>query len=191
MSASPFKRTLANALTVFRFFAAATVLLPLFYPFQYGELLALTAFLVGAASDYWDGRLARESGGSSAFGRIMDPLADKALTLAALAGLASRGVVGWWLFGCIAARDAVVTWVRSRMNASSDQTGARGSGKWKTAFQMSFIVACLLILTFWKEGLELKSVSLGLTGAAVLIALLTFWSGMRFVLGARAQKSSA
>lgn len=181
MSHEQSKRLIADTLTLFRFFAAAVVWFSLAEPLGAGERTALLFFLAGAASDFLDGWFARQAGGHTPFGRIVDPLADKALTLSAFAALASRDVVGWWLVWVIAGRDIIVTAARFTRSSSSDRAGARESGKWKTVFQMVFIIGALLLLSFWKDSLLTGSVKGLFLAGSVIIAGLTFWSGGRFL----------
>jgi CDP-diacylglycerol--glycerol-3-phosphate 3-phosphatidyltransferase len=182
LSGVPFSRILADALTLFRFFAAGLVWIGLTTPYPFGEKVALAAFLTGAISDFLDGRLARRVG-FTAYGKILDPLADKALTLAAFAGLASRGLTGWWLVWIVAARDVIITWARFRV--SPERSAARSSGKWKTAFQMLFIIAGLAVLAAGWESSKSPLLAGFMLWGSIAIAALTLWSGARFLAARR------
>lgn len=179
MSAARFNRVLADALTLFRVFAAGLVWIGLRTPYSAGETIAFSAFLLGSLSDFFDGRLARAAGGYTSYGKILDPLADKALTLAALAGLASRSLLGWWLVAIVAARDLVVTAARFRKTPA--QAAARASGKWKTAFQMLFLTIGLAVLAFGEEPYDYPMLDAFLGWGSIAIAALTLWSGARFL----------
>lgn len=181
MSGVPLSRRLADALTLSRFVAAGFVWIGLQTPYASGETVAFVAFLAGAATDYLDGRLARQSGTSTAYGKILDPLADKALTLAAFAGLASRGVTAWWLFWIVAARDLVVT--AARFCVPAKDSGARSSGKWKTAFQMLFIIIGLALLADEQNPPFTPGLEAFFLWGSMAIAALTVWSGARFLFG--------
>lgn len=178
LSAARFNRFWADTFTLFRFFAALLVWLGLSAPDSAGHWLAFLAFLAGAASDYLDGVLARLAGGHTAFGRIVDPLADKALTLAAFAGLAFQAMTGWWLFWVVAGRDLIVTVFRFCVHP--EHSGARDSGKWKTLLQMAYLLSAMALLVgmnaprpAWAEAF--------LVWGAWAIAALTLWSGLRFL----------
>jgi cardiolipin synthase len=69
---------------------------------------AITALVVAGVSDFLDGFLARRWNQVTRLGRILDPAADRLLTLAVVIGLGLRGIVPWWLVGVLLARDAVV-----------------------------------------------------------------------------------
>jgi cardiolipin synthase len=59
-------------------------------------------------SDYLDGVIARRFGQITRLGQLLDPAADRLFIFAALIGLASRGIIPWWLFLVIVARDAML-----------------------------------------------------------------------------------
>jgi cardiolipin synthase len=70
--------------------------------------LALLVLVVSSVSDYLDGVIARRFRQISRLGQLLDPAADRAFIFAALIGLAVRGVIPWWLFAVIVARDLVL-----------------------------------------------------------------------------------
>lgn len=76
------------------------------------ELLAGVVFSIGAITDFLDGRLARQYGWITTFGKIADPLADKMLTLGAFITFAIVGLCPWWVLIPIAAREIGVTLLR-------------------------------------------------------------------------------
>ena len=73
---------------------------------------ATLVFIVAAVTDWLDGYLARRQGLVTTFGKIADPLADKALTGVALIGLSVLGELWWWVTILIIAREIGVTVVR-------------------------------------------------------------------------------
>jgi cardiolipin synthase len=70
----------------------------------------IAAALLGAAgiSDWLDGKLARMLDQTSRLGQLLDPLADRLYIAATIIALAVRGIIPWWLFGAILAREVVV-----------------------------------------------------------------------------------
>jgi CDP-diacylglycerol--glycerol-3-phosphate 3-phosphatidyltransferase len=108
---------LPNALTILRL-----ILVPVFVwlmfvnPTSFGWRMAATvAFGVAILTDTFDGRLARRYGLVSDFGKIWDPIADKALTGAAFIGLSILGELPWWVTVLILVREWGITWMRVRM----------------------------------------------------------------------------
>lgn len=70
--------------------------------------LALLVLVVSSVSDYLDGVIARRFRQITRLGQLLDPAADRAFIFAALVGLAVRGVIPWWLFAVIVARDLML-----------------------------------------------------------------------------------
>jgi Phosphatidylglycerophosphate synthase len=102
----------ANILTIVRI-----VLVPVFIGFLLAggtawRLAALGTFCVASLTDLLDGRLARSRGLVTDFGKIADPVADKALTGAALICLSALGELPWWVTGVIMFRELGVTGLR-------------------------------------------------------------------------------
>ena len=105
--------------------------------------LALLVFLVAAATDLLDGYLARRWQVVTAFGKIADPIADKALVLGAFAMLAYGGELAWWPIIILAAREVGVTAGRLAVVSDAVIAASRG-GKLKTVMQNTSIFAFLL-----------------------------------------------
>jgi CDP-diacylglycerol--glycerol-3-phosphate 3-phosphatidyltransferase len=102
-------------------------------------------FLAASLTDLVDGELARRSGQVTTFGKVADPIADKALTGAALIGLSMLGDLPWWITIVILVREIGVTLLRFWVIRDGVIPASRG-GKWKTAAQMTAIVLYLLPL---------------------------------------------
>jgi len=69
---------------------------------------AITALAIAGVSDFFDGFLARRWNQVTRLGRLLDPAADRLLTLTMVVGLPWRGIIPWWLAGVLLARDIVV-----------------------------------------------------------------------------------
>ena len=107
------------------------------------RLAATLLFIVASITDWLDGYLARRQGLVTTFGKIADPLADKALTGVALIGLSVLGELWWWVTILIILREVGVTVVRFVVLKHGVIPASRG-GKAKTVFQMLGIVLFLL-----------------------------------------------
>src|SRR3990170_3906232 len=104
--------TIANGLTLSRAIAG----IPVFFALAYGErTFALVLFSLAAVSDALDGYLARRGGTAEGRGMIFDPLADKALVLPTLVGLAIVGSAPFGIAAIILARELFVAAVRVLM----------------------------------------------------------------------------
>jgi CDP-diacylglycerol--glycerol-3-phosphate 3-phosphatidyltransferase len=133
-----------------------------------GWRLAATAlFAVASLTDQVDGWVARKYGLITDFGKIADPIADKALIGAALVGLSLLGELPWWVTIVIAVREIGVTLLRFWVIRHGVIPASRG-GKAKTMTQIAAIVAYLLPLSDWAEPVRWV-----LMGAAVLLTVAT------------------
>jgi CDP-diacylglycerol--glycerol-3-phosphate 3-phosphatidyltransferase len=133
----------ANALTVIRL-----CLVPLFVVLLLagGDVLRIAAcvtFGVASATDFLDGELARRRGLITDFGKIADPIADKALTGSALVVLSSLGELPWWVTGVILFRELAVTGLRFWVISHGVIAASRG-GKAKTLLQVVAIALYIL-----------------------------------------------
>jgi len=104
---------------------------------------AVALYMVAAATDYFDGYLARRWGVVSAFGKLADPIADKALVLGALVMLVLIDGIPWWPVALIALRELWVTVGRLMVARGTVIPASRG-GKLKTLTQLLAIWLYLL-----------------------------------------------
>ena len=174
---------LANFLTCSRVVLAGLVVFFLFSDNPFGRVMALFLFVVAALTDYWDGWIARELGRVSAFGKLMEPIADKALTLSAFLSFWRLGLLPFWMAAVVMARDAVVT--ASRFWVPAEARGALSGGKHKTVLQVLFIIAvlCYLVareLPQWQDAWNARSLSFIESGMGFIV-FVTVWTGARVV----------
>jgi CDP-diacylglycerol--glycerol-3-phosphate 3-phosphatidyltransferase len=166
--------TLPNALTA----ARALLVIPVIGLVAIGDAsMALLLFLCAAATDAVDGPLARRSGGTTALGASLDPLADKILVVGTLAALALRGIAPAWALGVILARELLAIEVRAR---ASHAIGASPDGKGKMVLQVAAVAALLATAAWPAAGLALAANALIVAATA-----LTVLSGVRLVLRAK------
>ena len=179
---------LPNALTVVRL-----VLVPVFMVLglQSASWTALWAafvvFAVAAITDRFDGKLARSWGQITDFGRIADPIADKALTLCGFALLSYQGYLPWWVTILIAVRELGITAMRAFFLRRGVVVSANQAGKLKTFMQMVALGALLIPWAHFKhinDGNEwwvVLLIRLGQIFAGVALAL-TLYSGFMYVI---------
>ena len=160
----------ANVLTALRIvlvpvFAAALVL----SDGTHTGWLWTSAALFGIASitDYWDGRIARAHDLVTPFGAVADPIADKALTGAALVGLSVYDLLPWWVTVVIIVREIGVTALRFWVIRHGVIAASRG-GKLKTLLQ---VIAILWYLCPIPDPID--HVGSVVMGAAVLATVVT------------------
>ena len=178
---------LPNALTVLRL-----VLVPVFIVLGLQQSwsalwAAFVVFAVAAITDRFDGELARSWGQITDFGRIADPIADKALTLCGFGLLSYQGYLPWWLTILIAVRELGITAMRAFFLRRGVVVSANQAGKLKTFMQM---VALGTLLIPWAHFTALNEanewwvvllIRLGQIFAGVALAL-TLYSGFMYVI---------
>lgn len=171
---------LANYLTVLRL-----LLVPVFVVLLLADdgdnaglrLGATAVFVLAALTDRVDGQIARARGLITTFGKLVDPIADKALIGAALIGLSVLDELPWWVTVLVLVREIGVTLLRFVVIRHGVMPAGRG-GKLKTALQTLAIVLYLLPLTgLLRTGAEVVmglAVALTLvTGAEIVVKALT------------------
>jgi CDP-diacylglycerol--glycerol-3-phosphate 3-phosphatidyltransferase len=131
------------------------------------RLLATAVFVVASLTDRVDGAIARRRGTVTDFGKIADPIADKALIGAALITLSSLGDLPWWVTVVVLAREIGVTLLRFWVIRRGVLAASRG-GKVKTVLQSVAIGLYLLPLT----GV-MASVRAYLLAVAIVVTLVT------------------
>ncbi len=129
---------------------------------------ALMVFLVAAATDYWDGYLARRWKVVSPFGKLADPIADKALVLFTLAGVVLADGIPWWPLAVLVVREVSVTVGRLAVAKDAVIPASQG-GKLKTVLQLLALTAYLIPY----EVAWLDLVAWWSLLAAVAVAVLT------------------
>jgi CDP-diacylglycerol--glycerol-3-phosphate 3-phosphatidyltransferase len=130
---------------------------------------ATVVFLLASVTDLVDGYLARKLDLVTTFGKVADPLADKALTGTALIGLSLIGSLSWWITAVILIRELGVTIVRFLVIRHGVIPASRG-GKSKTVAQM--IAISLFLLPGLKSGFWFWFKWLWM-GLAVVLTVLT------------------
>ena len=133
----------ANALTVLRLGLVPVFVLLLVGGGDGWRIAAFVAFGVASLTDLLDGELARRRGLITDFGKIADPIADKALTGAALVTLSYLGWLPWWVTIVILAREVAVTGLRFWVIRYGVIAASRG-GKLKTLLQVLAISLYML-----------------------------------------------
>lgn len=191
MSASPILN-IPNALTLLRIILIPVLVGIAYIPFASGQVapwlpfewryfIAALVFLVAAITDWFDGYLARTLNQTSAFGRFLDPVADKLMVASALIIL-----VQWHSSNLLVVMSAIIIVCReitiSALREWMAELGKRASvavsfiGKLKTALQMTSINVLLLHHPVLDQvGMLLLIVAAGLTLWSMLVYLRAAW----------------
>ena len=141
-----FPLNVPNVLTVIRILMVPVLVVALLEKTGGGDLLAAIVFAVASATDAIDGRLARAQGSVTTFGKLMDPLADKLLVMAALISLVSLNRLDAWVAMVIIAREFAVTVLRAAVGAQQGVViSASWFGKLKTAAQVLMVMLLIAV----------------------------------------------
>jgi CDP-diacylglycerol--glycerol-3-phosphate 3-phosphatidyltransferase len=127
-------------------------------------------FVIASVTDFFDGYVARELNQITIVGSILDPLADKMLTLAAFLGLMMMGDANVWAIYIIIVRELFITGLRTLAVSEGIDVSASMAGKIKTVAQM---VAIGFLLMHWSGGEELLWIATS----------LTLYSGLEYLVG--------
>lgn len=191
-----------NAITVSRLFLTAGFILFVMFESTWGHLVALILFIIAAISDFVDGWLARKMNLITPLGKLLDPLADKILVCSAFVFLTAEGLCPVWVTALIIGREFLVTGLRQIAIEAGHVLAADRLGKWKTAFQLTYLIAGMIRLTLdtmeslgsfsplhtlttpWGEGAWLLPISLGLAvGLTVISGWNYVWSSRYLLRG--------
>jgi CDP-diacylglycerol---glycerol-3-phosphate 3-phosphatidyltransferase len=160
----------ANLLTTVRLVLVPVLLLALFAGDGHetgSRIVAFVVFAVAVVTDRFDGALARSQGIETEFGKLADPIADKALIGAALIGLSLLGDLPWWVTVVILVREIGVTVLRFAVLRRGVIPASHG-GKLKTLVQSVAIGLFILPLAgVW------HTVAVAIMGIALVLTVVT------------------
>jgi len=144
--------TLSNKLTISRIVLTFIFMIFLFSKGFTSKCLALIVFSIAALTDYLDGFLAKKRNEISDFGRFMDPIADKILTLAAFLAFVEMKLIPAWTVVVIIFRELIITGLRLMALKRGEIIEAGRGGKHKTFSQMLSIILILFFILFKEAG---------------------------------------
>ncbi|MDP2894653.1 MAG: CDP-diacylglycerol--glycerol-3-phosphate 3-phosphatidyltransferase [Sulfurimonas sp.] len=142
------------------------------YHITWSYYTASLIFVLASVTDFFDGYIAREWNQMTILGAIIDPLADKMLTIAAFLGLMMVGEANAWAIYIIIIRELFITGIRTVAISEGLDIKASMAGKIKTVLQM---IAIGFLLMHWPLGSELLW----------LAVTLTLYSGFEYLRGFR------
>ncbi len=176
----PSNLNVPNALTVLRIIMVPVFLVVLFSnPDDFGWRIAATAvFVVAILTDLADGYIARKYNLVTDFGKLWDPVADKALTGAAFIALGILGELSWIIIVLILLREWGITWLRAVI-AKHGIMAANKGGKLKTVTQSVALGLYLLGRDNLPEWLSLVALII-----MILALVLTLLTGITYIFSA-------
>jgi CDP-diacylglycerol---glycerol-3-phosphate 3-phosphatidyltransferase len=181
---------IANAITILRM-----ALVPVFawlLLYEGGQstsyrLFAFGVFAFATATDRVDGYVARSRGLVTDFGKVSDPIADKALIGMALIGLSLIDLLPWWVTIVVLVREVGVTALRFVVIRHGVMPASRG-GKVKTALQATAIMLYVLPLDAFPLSGFWQAVAVVIMAAAVIVTVAT---GVDYLLRAHTLRNTS
>lgn len=167
---------LPNKLTIGRILAIPVFIVVFLMGYRYA---AAIIFILAAFTDMLDGKIARKYDLVTNFGKLMDPLADKLLVMAALICLSQVGDVPGWMVIVILGREFIITGMRQVAAAQGIVIAAGTTGKIKTVTQM--IAIPLLILANWPFSLLSFEVPMDVIFLWIAL-IMTIVSGVEYIV---------
>jgi len=128
-----------NVLTLLRILLVPVLVVALLDETSHGDLLAAIVFALASLTDFVDGWVARSRNVVTTFGKLMDPVADKLLVIAALVSLVSLNRLQAWVAMVIITRELAVTMTRMAATGQGVVIPANRYGKVKTVVQVAMI----------------------------------------------------
>jgi CDP-diacylglycerol--glycerol-3-phosphate 3-phosphatidyltransferase len=140
-----FPLNLPNLLTLVRILLVPVLVVALLEKSSSGDLLAAIVFAMASLTDAIDGYLARSRNWVTTFGKLMDPVADKLLIVAALVALVSLGRLEAWVAMVIITREFAVTALRVGVATQGVVIPASPWGKIKTTVQVAMVISLIAV----------------------------------------------
>jgi CDP-diacylglycerol--glycerol-3-phosphate 3-phosphatidyltransferase len=170
-----FPLNVPNVLTLLRILAVPVIVVALLGETPNGDALAAGVFALAALTDGLDGYIARRRDDVTTFGKLVDPLADKLLIVAALVSLVSLGRLAAWVAMVIIARELAVTGLRAVAVEQGVVISASWLGKLKTMLQ----VASVFALIIWNPSPTWVDVLVYLAVGVTVISGADYFFGLR------------
>ena len=168
---------LPNILTISRIVVIPVIFLSIYIRAEVWSVFAAILFIVASITDYLDGYLARARNQTSAFGRLLDPIADKLLVASALIVILAKPDMVWTQLSfipviVILCREFLVSGLREFLREVNVGLPVTRLAKWKTGFQMTAL-SMMLLKGVWYWG-GIGEVLLWIAG------VLTFVTGYQY-----------
>ena len=183
---------LPNTLTLGRIFLVPLLVVVLLTKFEGRQILGIPKEIVGAAifaiaslTDWADGYLARRRKQITPLGQVIDPLADKLLTSAALISLVQMDLAQSWMVAVIIGREFAVTTLRSLAYARGVVMPASPLGKIKMVAQVVAILALILAHGEKREFLLIGQTALWVVMVTALVSAADYFRRFNLFLSPR------
>ncbi len=182
-------RVIPNALTIVRIILVPVFIALMIMQHLWGSLslliISLVVFCIASYTDHLDGKLARRWQVVSDFGKLVDPIADKALMISAFVLLSLFQSLWWWFTAVVILREVAVTLLRMYLLRSGVVLPASKGGKIKTSLQILMVFLWMLAGICYSFNVQLGIIIMYLAIAVLIAAFVaTVLSGMVYFLDA-------
>ncbi|MDD5291654.1 MAG: CDP-diacylglycerol--glycerol-3-phosphate 3-phosphatidyltransferase [Candidatus Omnitrophica bacterium] len=180
---------LSNKITMSRLILAFVFMGFLFVDGFIFKIIALVTFSIASLTDLLDGWLARKRNEITDLGKLLDPIADKVLVLAAFLAFVEMNLIWAWMVIIIIIREFLITGLRILAMTKGKVLEAEMAGKHKTVSQMVTVFFILIVLilkdvgaryNFWTASIE-NAVNYGITVLMFITVTLTVTSGFSYL----------
>ena len=180
---------LPNKLTLSRIALTFVFMFFLFTRWPFGKIAALITFTAASFTDYLDGKIAKDKGLVTDFGKFMDPIADKVLLLAAFLAFVEMKLIPAWTVVIIIFREFIILGLRILGIIKGHIIVASRAGKHKTVSQIVTVFFILIYLvirqygqssSIWTEKAEKLSQN-AIFGLMLVAVILTVISGVSYI----------
>lgn len=169
---------LPNRLTVARIIMTPLFMAAMLVEFPHHYLVALLLFVVASLTDLLDGKIARERGLVTNFGKFLDPLADKMLTTAAFLAFLSKGFgfgIAWVVF-IVLFREFMIASLRLVVVSSETKKVIPANiwGKIKTVTQMAAVILGIAVMYLGETILPIIENKIAVSDMVMTVAMIVF-----------------
>lgn len=173
--------TIPNALSILRLLGVPVFL---WLVLVHEDLWAILVLVFSGLSDWLDGKLARWLDQMSKLGALLDPAADRLYQLVTVTAFAVRGIIPWWVFGVLVARDVLVgicIWILGRAGYAPPEVNYIGKA---ATFCLMYAFPLLLVGQFHNGFADfVRPVAVAFAGWG---GVLFVWSGLLYTVQTRA-----
>jgi CDP-diacylglycerol--glycerol-3-phosphate 3-phosphatidyltransferase len=172
-----------NVVTMARIALIPFFLALMFYESRRNNFWAATVFGFASATDFVDGYIARRWNLITTFGKFIDPLADKLITMSAYVALVHLGRLPAWVVIVILGREFIINGLRTIAMSEGMVIAASQGGKWKTALQLASLAALIVHYRYpidflvWKGLIDFHLVGLVITYFSLVPSI---WSAIEY-----------
>lgn len=173
--------TLPNLLTLFRIAVIPALVGVFYFETRLGNWLACGLFVLAAVTDFFDGYIARARGQQTAFGRFLDPVADKLLVAAALLMMVAFGQISGLAVlpaVVILCREILVSGLREYLGGLRVSVPVSQLAKWKTTLQM-IAIGVLLVGDAGPAAIPVRTIGEAGLWLAAIFTLVTGYDYLR------------